>query len=208
MTTIQNLLLHKKVLIRFLTLYALAVVLFLTAWTLSYYLLPEGFLKGRTGTQALAGSEAADTFLLEWLRIFAINLGVGTFFVVALNVIKSPRGYPMGYWIPLAWAMIYAITLGTNSFTFPLPNGPMPPSFSVLTRSGPYEIGAFILAAASTLAFSRYQLWGRWPRQRLDTIAQAKRLPMQKQDWAALVLAFLILAAANAWEAYQIMLRF
>jgi hypothetical protein len=63
----KHLLLHRTLYIRFLSLYTLAVALFLVAWALSYFLLPEGVLRGRTGAQLLAGSEAADSFLAEWL---------------------------------------------------------------------------------------------------------------------------------------------
>jgi hypothetical protein len=144
-----HLFLHRSMIIRFLSMYVLALVLFLVAWTISYFLLSEGVLRGRTGAQILAGSEAADSFLDEWLRISLINLTVGCLFVVGPNFIRSQHGYPLGYLTPLTWAILYAVYLGTNSFTFPMPDGKMPPSIAVLGRSGPYEIAAFILASSN-----------------------------------------------------------
>lgn len=200
-------LLHHKLHVRFLSLFSLAAVLFLIIWTLSYYLLPEGILRGRTGAQLLAGSEAAQSFLAEWLRIIAINLAVGTIFVICPNFIRS-HGYPLGYATPLAWTILYAIYLGTNSFTFPLPEGKMQPSLAVLGRSGPYEIGAYILAAVATYSLPKYELKGQWFRERIESIPPTDRQAMTKGQWLGLGMAFIVLLVANAWEAYQIVTRF
>jgi hypothetical protein len=203
----KHLLLHRTLLIRFFSLYSLASVLFLVMWALAYFLLPEGVLRGRTGAQLLAGSQAADSFLAEWLRIAAINLAVGTVFVVGPNFVRS-HGYPMGYATPLAWAIIYAVYLGTNSFTFPLPEGKMPPSLAVLGRSGPYEIAAYILAAVATYSLPKYEIKGRWPRERIESISPAGRLALTEERWLGLVVAVIVLLVASAWEAYQIVTRF
>lgn len=114
----------------------------------------------------------------------------------------------MGYATPLAWAIIYAISLGTNSFAFPLPEGKMLPSLAVLGRSGPYEIGAFILAAVATYSLPKYELKGRWLRERIESIAPADRPALTKEQWLGLGVAVIVLLAANAWEAYQIVTRF
>jgi hypothetical protein len=199
-----HLFLHRSMIIRFLSMYVLALVLFLVAWTISYFLLSEGVLRGRTGAQILAGSEAADSFLDEWLRISLINLTVGCLFVVGPNFIRSQHGYPLGYLTPLTWATFYAVYLGTNSFTFPLPDGKMPPSIAVLGRSGPYEIAAFILAAVATYSLPRYELKGRWLRERILSIPPTKRRAFTKRQWVGLGVAIVVLLAANAWEAHRI----
>ena len=203
----KHMLLHRTLYIRFLSLYTLAAALFLVAWALSYFLLPEGVLRGRTGAQLLAGSEAADSFLAEWLRIAAINLTVGILFVVGPNFLRS-YGYPMGYATPLTWAILYAIYLGTNSLTFPLPEGKMPPSLAVLGRSGPYEIGAYIIAAVATYSLPRYELKGRWLRDRIQSISPADRRALTKEQWVGLGVAVIILLVANAWEAYRIVAQY
>ncbi len=204
----RHLLLHRTLYVRFLSLYTLCTAVFLMAWAMSYLMLPEGVLRGRTGAQLLAGNEAADSFLAEWLRIAAINLTVGTLFVVGLNFLRS-HGYPMGYAIPLAWAILYAISLGTNSFTIPLPEGKMPPSLAVLGRSGLYEIGAYVLAAVATYSLPRYEIKGRWPRERrIESISPADRRALTKSEWVGLGIAVIILLIANAWEAYQIVAQY
>lgn len=202
----KQLLLNRKLYIRFLSLYAIAAALFLITWTLSYFLLPEGVLRGRTGAQLLASSEAADSFLAEWLRIVVINLIIGIIFVVVPNLLRS-NGYPLGYSTPLVWAILYAIYLGTNSFTFPLPEGKMPPSLAVLGRSGPYEIGAYILTAVATYSLPKYELKGRFMRERIHSISSANRQALTKEQWAGLGVSIITLLVANAWEAYQIMIQ-
>jgi hypothetical protein len=197
-------LLHSKLPVRFLSLYVLSTAIFLMAWTMSYYTLPEGILRGRTGAQLLAGNEPADSFLLEWLRIAAINLAAGTLFVIGPNLLRS-HGYPMGYATPLAWAILYGIYLGTNSFTFPLPEGRMPPSLAVLLRSGPYEIAAYVLAAVSTYSLPRFELKGRFFHERLVAISPPSRKAFSKEQWLGLAAAVMILLLANGYEADRIM---
>ena len=203
----RHLLLHRRVHVRFLSLYALGAALFLGAWVVSYLVLPDGVLRGRTGAQLLAGSEPAGTFLAQWVRIAAINLTVGALFVVAPNLLRS-HGYPLGYATPLAWAVLYAIYLGTNSFTFPLPEGRMPPSLAVLGRSGPYEIGVYMLASVATYSLPRFELKGRLFRERIEPIPPSDRSPLSKEQWAGIAVAAIILLAANAWEAHRIVAQY
>jgi len=200
----KNLFLHKRLHVRFLALYATASPLFVLAWILSYYLLPEGVLRGRTGAHFLAGTRAASTFLGEWSRILFINITIGGLFIIVPNLIRSAGGYPLGYYVPLGWAMLYAGLLGTNSFGLPIPGGRLPPSFAVLVRSGPYEIAAFILLAAATYPISKYQIKGRWPRQKLEPLVPHAGSCLSREERLGLVVAILVLLAANAWEAYQI----
>jgi hypothetical protein len=174
---------------------------------MSYLMLPDGVLRGRTGAQLLAGSGTADSFLGQWLRIIAINLTVGVLLVVAPNLLRS-HGYPSGYATPLAWAILYAIYLGTNSFTFPLPEGRMPPSLAVLGRSGPYEIGAYILAAVAPHSLPRFELKGRFLRERIEPVPPSDRRQLTREQWAGISVAVIILLVANAWEAHRIVAQF
>ena len=97
----KQLLCHERLYVRFLALFGLGVVLFTLAWTLSYHFLPEGVLRGRTGSAILAGDEAAGSFIGEWLRIVVMNLMAGSLIVLS-NRIYRYKGYPLGYIIPLA----------------------------------------------------------------------------------------------------------
>jgi len=149
------LLMHKKLLYRFVSLYLIGTILFLLSWTISYYYLPEGLLRGNSAAARLTGSQTA-SFPMELLKIFGINL-MSSFIVIAANLSVIKDKIPLGYLIPLLWFIHYGVLLGTNSFSVPLEQ-PMAPSFEVLSRSGPYEIAAYALLAASTHSIARYRL--------------------------------------------------
>jgi hypothetical protein len=74
---------HERLLVRFISLVGICTVLFLIAWTFSYSFLPEGVMRGRTGS-VIAGDEGAASFHLEFLRIAAFNL-VAMGLIVAAN---------------------------------------------------------------------------------------------------------------------------
>lgn len=197
----RRLLRHDALGVRFLTLLGAALAIFIATWLLSYHLLPEGVLRGRSGAAALAGDDAADSLLPEFLRIALINAFMVAI-IVAANRLLAVKGVPLGYITPLMLAASYAATLGTNSFTIPLPQR-MAPSFAVLTRSGPYEIAAYILVAASTHALPTNVYKGLFPPDS-EPIAPRPDF-MSSIDWRGLLLATALLLAANLWEAYQIM---
>ncbi|MFP3897013.1 MAG: hypothetical protein ACLFV5_09315 [Anaerolineales bacterium] len=196
----KRLLCHKVWYIRFLSLLGLGAVLFVLVWTVAYYLLPEGVLRGRSGVATLAGEGAASSFTLEFLRIVAINL-LPMGIVLYANRLLLVGGYPLGYLPPLIWALNYAVTLGTNSFSIPL-SEPMSPSFAVLGRSGPYEIMAYTLMATATYGISANRFKRLIPpdsepiEPRPDFSAQV--------NWLGFALAVGLLIAANPYKAYMI----
>jgi hypothetical protein len=118
---IKRYLLHDKLLIRFGALLGMVLAVFLSIWTLSYLFLPEGVLRGRLVGQVLTGQElAGGSVWLEWLQIFTINLIVMLLLVVAPNLFRTDGGFPFGYITVTLMAVINAITIGTNSFSFSL----------------------------------------------------------------------------------------
>ncbi len=193
---------HRCLIIRFLSLYGLITALFLIAWTVSYFFLPEGMIRGRTGAAILAGNEAASTWLVEFLRIFGLNLAISIVAVGAASLLKN-NGITFGYYGPVLWGILYGVLLGTNSFSIPLPERLLP-TLAVLTRSGPYEIGAYALLAASLFKLPLAELVGKWPRQTLEKIGKDQRPKFAVEDWIGIFTAFFLLALACAWEAYQI----
>jgi hypothetical protein len=197
----KRLLCHDSLYVRFLALFGLGLVLFTLAWTLSYYLMPEGVLRGRTGSAMLAGDEAAGSFIAEWLRIVALNLLAGSLIVLA-NRIYRFRGYPLGYIIPLAWLTTYAICLGTNSFSIQLPER-MAPSLAVFGRTGLYEIAAFTLVAAATYSINLYDVT-RFIPPTYEPVTPKPEFSLTLEQWVGLGLAIAVLLAANAREAYMI----
>lgn len=196
----KGLLCHEAWYVRFLALLGLSMALFVLVWTVAYYLLPEGVLRGRSGAAALAGEEAAASFILEFLRIVAINL-LPMGIVIYANRLLRVGGYPLGYLPPLIWALNYAVTLGTNSFSIPLPE-PMAPSLAVLGRAGPYEITAYVLVATATYGISVNRFKRLIPPD--SEPIQPKPKFTEQVNWFGFALAVAILIAANAYEAYMI----
>lgn len=186
---------------RFLALLAAVAALFVVTWYISYSLLPEGILRGRTASAALAGDSAAPNVYLEFLRIFLLNMFM-LLVIAAANRILVIHGFPLGYLPPIILSVLYAITLGTNSFTIPMAQ-PMAPSLEVLSRSGVYEITAYALIAVSTDTIGMYRFIRLFPPDS-EPISPAPSL-MDNIHWPGMVLAFIVLAAANLWEAYQIL---
>jgi hypothetical protein len=200
----KHYLMHDRLLIRFGALLGIVAAIFFGTWLLSYWFIPEGVLRGRTGAQLLAGSDLlGDSVWLEWLRILAINLGVMFLLMIAPNLIRNEVGYPLGYGTVTVIAVIYAVTLGTNSFTLSL-GGKLPPTVSVLGRSGPYEIAAYVLAATATISVSKYRLAGKWPKQTLEALLPPQAKSVLRESYVGLILAIALLIIASGWEAYRI----
>jgi hypothetical protein len=201
---IKHYLLHDKLLIRFGALLGMVLAVFLGIWTLSYLLLPEGIMRGRLVGQVLTGQELAwGSVWLEWLRIFTINLVVMLLIVIAPNLFRTEGGYPFGYITVTLMAVVNAITLGTNSFSFSL-GGKIPPSLIIFGSSGLYEIIAFVLAAAATVSISKFHLLGKWPKQTIEAILPPKTKSAIQERLVGIILAIMILLITCGWEAYRI----
>jgi hypothetical protein len=191
---------NEKFWIRFLSYFGVSTLIFLIVWTASYFFLPEGIIRGKSAT-VIVGDEAARSFFKEFLRIAAYNLFISMMLIFAANWIFKVGCYPLGYLLPIYFVILYAIVLGTNSFAILLPER-MAPSLAVFRRSGIYEIIAFILMATATYGISSYRVLSFIPPKS----EEIKPKPKFSQDinWVGFIAAILLLLAANAWEAYQI----
>lgn len=198
---LRRLLLHDSLPVRFAALLGLGLILFYVSWIVAYALLPEAVLRGKSGAAVLAGTEAAPSLLFEFIRIAAINMAIAGLFIVLPNRLLQIDGYPLGYLPPLLWFVHYGLLLGTNSFSVPMPE-PLAPSWTVLARSGLYEIGAYCLIAASTHSIAV----ARSPR--LFSFASEPVRPrppfLAGVHKAGLGWALAVLLVSNLWEAYRI----
>ena len=198
---LQKYLMHGKLLVRFGSLLGLVLVVFLGAWTVSYFLLPEGVLRGKSAAQVLAGNDlAGGSVWWEWLRILAINLGaIGL--IIAANLFKTAGNTSLGYIAIIVNALIFGVVTGTNSFTLSQ-GGKLPPSMGIFGSSGLYEIAAYVLAAAATASISKYRLVGKWG----EKIVSTKTLSVIRERNVGILLAIAILVIACGWEAYRVAL--
>jgi hypothetical protein len=199
-------LIHDKLLVRFVALLGVVMAVFLSAWTLSYFFIPEGVLRGRLVGQALAGNDlAGGSVWLEWLRIFAINLGVMLLVIIAPNVFRTEGDYPLGYITVTLTAMVLGVILGTDSFTLSM-GGKIPPTAAIFGMSGLYEIIAYVLAAAATASISKYHLVGKWPKQTIEAIVPPQARSVIQERYVGISVAITILLITCGWEAYRILL--
>jgi hypothetical protein len=195
----QKYLLHEKLPVRFGSLFGFVLIVFLGAWTVSYFLLPEGILLGKTATQALAGNDlAGGSVYLEWLRILALNLGMMAVFV-AINLFRAGGNVPLGYVAVAVNALLFGVIIGTNSFTLSQ-GGKIPPSLGIFGSSGIYEIAAYVLAAAATVSISKYRLVGKWG----EKMSLPKLPAVIRERNLGVLLAIAILVMACGWEAMRV----
>jgi len=202
---LKRYLIHKRLLVRFLSLLAAVSVVFVGVWSASYWLLPEGLLTGRTGGAVLAGDDlAGGRVWLEWLRILGLNLLVMGLFMVPANLIVTKRGYPFGYVAVVVIAAGFATAIGTNSFTIPMPVR-LPPSFSAFGAAGVYEIMAYVLVVTATTSIGRWRV-KRWfaIRGTTERVRRSHDRTTLMERNVGVLLAFVVLASAGAWEAIQI----
>ena len=187
---------NDSIIVRFISLFAIGAILFTVVWYLSYYFLPEGILQGKTGSAIIVGSDAAPTMLEEWGTIVMWNLG-GLFVIVLINLIRYLDRFPLGYVTPLGLIALYAVFLGTNSFSIPMAER-MAPTLAVFSRGGPYEMIAFILIAVATYNQSRFALTNNSHR-----ISPVPRLSLEQ--WVGIGLAIALILFAGWREATMIM---
>ena len=192
---------NDSIIVRFISLFMIGAILFTAVWYLSYYFLPEGILQGKTGSAIIVGSEVAPTMLEEWGTIVMWNLGA-LLVIVLVNFIRYLDRFPLGYVTPLGLITLYAVFLGTNSFSIPMPE-PMAPSLSIFGRGGPYEMTAFILVAVATYNQSRFAL--AQDMHSLKDIHRITPVPrMSLEQWAGIGLAIAFILLAGWHEAVMI----
>lgn len=90
---IKKYFMYEKFMIRFVSLFTVGIILFTLVWFLSYYFLPEGFLKGKTVSDSIVGTEASNTLLAEWGKIVGYNLGAACLLVL-VNLILCSTSFP------------------------------------------------------------------------------------------------------------------
>jgi magnesium-transporting ATPase (P-type) len=193
---------NDRIIVRFISLFVISAILFTAVWYLSYYFLPEGILQGKTGSAIIVGSEVAPTMLEEWGKIVLFNLAI-LFLIILVNLIRYLDKFPLGYITPLGMIALYAVFLGTNSFSIPMAER-MAPTLAVFSRGGPYEMIAFILIAVATYNQSRFAL--TQDMHSLKDIPRISPVPrMSLEQWGGIGLAIALILLAGWREAAMIM---
>jgi hypothetical protein len=200
MVCITNWLNNDNVLVRLVTLWLICSLLFTISWTISYYFLPEGILRGKL----LAGRLPIETnrVVTTFLRIFSYNLFIAGGLVVIANLFQVGNIH-LGYQIICFHSIIYGILLGTNSFGILAPNRFAPSLITQMSRSGVFEITAYIAIAAAT---SGLVLWKQssWRDFRTERVGSPRGWHLSAIELVVTVLSVGLFVIGNLREATQI----
>jgi hypothetical protein len=198
--SITNWLKNENVLLRLVSLWLICALLFTISWTISYHFLPEGILRGKL----LAGKLPIETdrMITTFLRIFTFNLFVACELIVFANLFRVGNA-PLGYLIVCSHSIIYGILLGTNSFGIPAPTRLAPSLITLLSRSGIFEISAYIAIATAT---SGLVLWNQssWRDFHSEHVGSPREWHLNATELIVIVLSVVVLALGNLREANQI----
>jgi hypothetical protein len=193
---------HPDPVIRFLSLLSVGALLFLLAWCVGYYLLPEGLFRGGADAQMVRSqlTGQSGSVFEEWTKIFRANL-VPVLIILLGSLLVRVNGLSFGYLVALFNLVGYGLFIGTNSFAIAYPQR-MAPSFEILSRSGPYEMIGLVLLASSTYFWSFFEV-KRLFVTNPERVQQEDRFSWK--DALGIGLALVILGAANWIEALMVM---
>lgn len=176
-----------------LLLIVIAQALFWSAWWFGYTFLPEGILRNSSGAALLPLERLSG--VPRALAVLAWNGAAATFFVAGANRLRVGR-LPLGIIPPLVYWTMYGLLLGTNSLAV-AGLGRQAPSLAVLlSRSGILELNAYLLVAAATAGWARWEQrsWWRGPTRRLEP------QPVGPVGWIMVAAAALLLIAGAVRE--------
>lgn len=191
---------HDSVLVRFVSFWLVVASLFTLVWVGSYYLLPEGILRGGN---PVASAGYAGSVPWEFATLFAWNVGV-SLVAIGANTLRSVNT-PLGYVLLAVQAPRYGAVWGTGSLGVGS-GARIAPSPSVLVeRSGPLEITGMVAVVVATRGVMVWhQRSGpRW-REEFERVRSPRDWSLGRREWALLVVGYLTLAAANYSEALDI----
>ena len=187
---------HQNPLPRALTAAAIALALWIVAWTGSYLFLSEGLLRtvmtARVPDDILSGPSLGAT-IFQWNLVF----GMGA---IALGSLFAIGRLSLGYIAPWWWAIGYGVALGTNSFVLTVP-GKLAPRLDIMWQHiGAREILAYLLVAA---ALANIHFWKprRWYDFTLSRVRGLTDLRLRASELACVAGALVLLAWTASVEA-------
>ena len=188
---------HRSPFGRTIAAITIAFVLWIAAWTLSYFLLAEGVLRdlmsARVPDDILKAGPSLALTIFEWNLVFGVGaIVVGSFFAIG--------PVSLGYFAPWWWALGYGVALGTNSFVITVP-GKIAPHISILWQHiGAPEILSYLLVAA---ALANIHMWRprRWYDLTLSRVRSIADIRLRWTELACLAAALTLLFWTASREA-------
>jgi hypothetical protein len=191
---------HDNVLVRLVASWVVFTTLFVAAWYVGYYLLPEGILRGAAGVGAR--TPYLGDVRAEFLSILGFNL-LFTLVLVGANTFRSVET-PLGHLVLLVTFVQGGLVWGSNSLV--IQAGRLEPSLAVaLGRSGLYELTAFVAIAVATRGV---MLWHqesgpRW-REEFERVRSVRDWHISPGEAVVLLAGLVLLAGANYVEAVRV----
>lgn len=186
--------------VSFFLLYALVTVL-------SYYLLPEGVLRGKH--PIISRFQFSPNVWVSTLQIFGYNLIPATL-IIAGNLLAQQsrlvqeRFVPIGYMAFWGLTIVFAVITGSWSFDVVTAAPPLHyrfgRMFDILHHSGLLEFSAYLLAAVTSFKFT---LWYS-DRKKIIASREWRGVNLTKSEKAFLILAFVLLFCGAYIESYGI----
>ena len=188
---------HASPVMRTVTASFIALALWIGAWTVSYFFLSEGLLRGvltaRVPDEVLLSGPSLGATIFQWNLLFGMGaIGLGSLFAIG----KLSLGYIAPWW----WAVGYGIALGTNSFVLTEP-GKLAPNLSVMWQHiGAREILAYLLVAA---ALANIHFWRprRWYDLTLSRVRGLRELRLRGLELTFVAGGLVLLAWTAGIEA-------
>lgn len=189
-----------NVVVRFLRLWAVGLAVHFAAWTIAYFLVPEGALRGVFLSSRLPLGESSWTAVAG--RIVLYNVGVAAGLVAVANLFRVGR-FPLGYAAVLAHWALYGLFLGSDSFAYPRGGKLVPQVAGFFTRIGVWEITAYTLLAAATTGLFLYRQasWTDWSTARVRSASEWR---LSAGEWLAVAVSLLLIVAAGLREGVAI----
>jgi uncharacterized membrane protein SpoIIM required for sporulation len=188
-------------------LYVSFFALFVPVTVLSFYLLPEGVLRGKH--PIISALEFSSNPWISTAQIFGYNL-IPTFLIMGANLLAqqsrlSQRKYvPIGYTAFWGLTVLFAVFLGTWSFNVVTTAPPLLRRFvrlfDVFHHAGLLEFSAYLLAAAASFKFTFWYSNGK------EVVASRARrdIELTRPEKVFFIMAFFLLLCAAFVESYGI----
>ena len=184
---------HDKLYIRLFSLFHFGLILFFLSWIIGYYLLPERILHEVRIINYLTREPSLLESTQEYIYYAVFYIGVFGFILLG-NFIMKVKYFSYGYLIPLAWMVLYGLTVGTNSFLVPMEET-MGPSIAIVGQSGLYEILAASIMAVSTYDLNIY--YAESLTASSDRLPAESRPELNSTHKRGIIAAFLVLLIVN-----------
>lgn len=194
----------ENIYIRIATTYILFMAVFFTITVVSYFLLPEGLLRGKHPAQ---NWDTSNHLLLSTLQIFLFNQ-LSVVVILIGNIFSSRKNpeqnfLPIGYLAFFAQISINAVTLGTWSFSVITEAVPLLDrivrTFDIFHRAGLWEMSGQLLILCATAKISIIMTDGN-----KTSVRSWKEVGLSKQEVFILLAGLMFMLTGAFVESFSI----